>query len=169
MPDNKNRDTNLDPDSMIWTAKSLQRVVKELERDGSEPTRSEVLLFEGTFAAIPVLLSLATEIALKAWQCREQDGKHDRGHDLLKLFDGLKEDTRRRLEAKMQDVPLPGADLTKFPWIRKGLHEALRLNRNAFVDWRYLHEARTGRVFETAAIKQALTVIVEAYDNMPDE
>lgn len=169
MPDNKNHDAVCDPEEMIWNAKSLQRVVKELESNGSESPGSDPFLFSGKSLAVPVLLSLATEIALKALQVREQDGSHDRGHDLLKLFESLKEDTQRRLEAKMQDVPHPVRDLTKFPWIRKGLREALRLNSNAFVDWRYLHEARTGRVFETAAIKQALAVIIEAYDNMPDK
>ena len=57
---------------MIWNAKSLQRVMKELERYGSESSTSDPLLFQGSGLAGPILLSLATEISLKAWQCRER-------------------------------------------------------------------------------------------------
>ena len=44
-------------------------------------------MFGAAFSAAPVLPSLATEIALKAWHCRERPGKPPHTHDLLELFD----------------------------------------------------------------------------------
>ena len=72
MPENKNGAENWDTDSMIWNAKSLQRVANELERNTSESLQQDPFLFSGISLASPILLSLVTEIALKAWQCRER-------------------------------------------------------------------------------------------------
>ena len=55
------------PDSMIEHAASVQRVAKELEKNGHEAAQSDIWLFRGTFLPVPILLSLETEIALKAW------------------------------------------------------------------------------------------------------
>ncbi|MCY3877398.1 MAG: hypothetical protein OXF88_24300 [Rhodobacteraceae bacterium] len=109
--------------------------------------------------AVPILLSLATEIGLKAWQCKERAGLPDQTHDFLKLFDGLAETTRRRLEEKMPEVPGPVAGL---PPYCPGIREALCQNRNLFVDWRYAHEHHA-LFAETGVLKAALTAIVESY------
>ena len=53
VPDNKNSGESWDTESMIWIAKSLQRVAKELDRDGESP-ESDPLLFSGKFVAGPV-------------------------------------------------------------------------------------------------------------------
>ena len=55
-----------DTDSMIWNAKSLQSVVKKLEGNEAESPQSDPFLFRGTTLAEAILLSLATETALKA-------------------------------------------------------------------------------------------------------
>ena len=118
-----------DPNFMISRVKSLRRLVEELELNGSESGESDGLLLEGKILAAPILLSLATEIALKAWQCRERNGSPDQSHDLLKLFDGLREDAQRQLEEKMPEVPsrLPGLPPT-YP----GIRSALSLNKDVF-------------------------------------
>ena len=72
MPNNKSRDANWDTDLMISNAKSLQRVVKELERNGFKAPQADPLLFSGVFLASPILLTFAIEIALKVWLFREQ-------------------------------------------------------------------------------------------------
>ena len=46
----------------------------------------------------PILLSLAIEIALKAWWCREHKETPVRIHDLLELFNSLELNTRETLE-----------------------------------------------------------------------
>lgn len=149
-----------DPDLMILRARSLKRLVEELKRNGTESRRSDGLLFKGKFLAVPVLLSLATEIALKAWQCRERNGPPDHGHDLLKLFDGLGKNAQRRLADKMPEVP---SELPGLPPYYPGLRRALCLNKDIFVEWRYSHE-HLNLYAETGVLKTALTAIVEAYN-----
>ena len=85
MSDDNTRLASWDTDYMISNAKSLQRVVQELDRNASKSRQSDPLLFMGIFHAVPILLSLATEIALKAYQCRERKGEPDHTHDLLEL------------------------------------------------------------------------------------
>ena len=77
---------NCDAYSMIENARSLQRVAKELEWDWSKSPESDPVLFEGKFLASPILLTLAIEIALKAWLCRERKKDPPCIHDLLELF-----------------------------------------------------------------------------------
>ena len=84
-----------DPDTMIWNARSLQTVAKQLASGRVTPAE-DVFLFTGQQLAEPILLALATEIALKAWQCRERKGPPESEHDLLKLFEGLSEEARGR-------------------------------------------------------------------------
>ena len=77
-----------DPDRMVDHARSLQEVARYLEPD-LESDESGGYLFSGRVIAPPILLALATEIALKALQCCERGGAPDRTHDLLDLFDAL--------------------------------------------------------------------------------
>ena len=63
-----------DPYWMIENAKSLQRVAKDLLEKSS--IESDSLLFRGQILAAPILLTLAIEIALKAWLCRERKKTH---------------------------------------------------------------------------------------------
>ena len=93
-----------DTHEAIWNAKSLQRVVENLERTRSESPESDPLLFSGTIFAGPIFLSLPTELALKALLCLEQKKAPPRIHDLLKLFEQLEPDTQEMLEARMRKV-----------------------------------------------------------------
>ena len=105
MLDNKNSEETWDADLMILNAQSLQGVANLLERNRNSPQSDPVLMW-GIGLAVPVLLGLATEIALKAWQSRERKGKPDRSHDLLKLFDNLEKPTRMQLGAALLRISL---------------------------------------------------------------
>ena len=163
MPDKKNRKANWDPYWVIEDAKALQRVVEELHGKGSKSVESDPLLFQGKFLAGPILLSLAIEIALKAWQRRERQGAPDHCHDLLQLFEGLEAATQKRLQAKMPPLLDPWLGET----LREGLRELLCSHRDAFIKWRYLYEGgEEGSIFkpfDTTAVHQALTVLIDAY------
>ena len=91
-----------DPDAMILNARSLQATARQLASDPdpceNEPT-PDAFHYNGRFLAGPILLALATEIALKAWQCRERAGAPDRSHDLVVLFEELSEEARDVLVA----------------------------------------------------------------------
>ena len=153
-------DESCDTDSMIWNAKSLQRVVKELERNGSESPQLDLLHIQGRGLAMPILLSLATEIALKALLCLERKKDPPRIHDLLKLFEQLEPDTQELLRTEM-----PGwAEIIEVsPFDYGSLPEILWSHRDAHTYWRFFHERQWG-VFRTAELNQALTVIISAYD-----
>lgn len=175
MAENKNEVENWDADSMIWNAKSLQRVAKELERKESESPQQDSFLFMGKALASPILLSLATEIALKAWQCRERKGKPEKTHDLLRLFEGLESRTQERLEVRMrklsphsiwaEDPRMKNLDANLQDMLKARRHPlryVLCSHRDAHTHWRFIHENPNG-MFETAEIDRALTVITDAY------
>ena len=160
MPDNKNSNVYRDTDWMIDHAKALQRAAEELSWEGSN--ESDPLRFLGMVSAEPILLSLALEIALKAWQCREK-GAPEHCHDLLRLFEGLEPNTQKRLEARMPAMVDPLFKET----LRESLRELLCSHRKAFIKWRYPYEGDSEgsifKTFDTAAVHQALTVLIDAY------
>ena len=186
MSGKQNHEESWDPDVMIRNAKSLQRVVEELENNKPESSpldrwnnrdrgTQDRLLFMGRLLAVPNLLSLATEIALKAWLCWEQKAP-ERTHDLLKLFQTLEQNTQEMLEARMRKVSphsvwagQPGMqnlgpfEQEMFAAKMHPLRDILRSHSDANVRWRYLHE-ETSAQFETAEIDRALTVIIDAYE-----
>ncbi len=151
---------------MIETAKGLQRVANELDENKTSP-ESDLLLFSGEFVAVPVLMALAMEIALKAWQCRERNGKPDKSHNLLKLFDNLEDKTQAQLEARMPDVLDPYLG-SKFPPVMPGLRKTLSSHSKAFERWRYVYEVRHEN-FETGRFKEALTAVIEGYEEVSQE
>lgn len=181
LSENKNESENWDADSMILNAKSLQCVAKELEGKKSESLQQDSFLFGGIMLASPILLSLATEIALKAWQCRERKGKPEKIHDLLRLFEGLESRTQERLEARMRKLS-PYSIWAEDPRMRNltpdmqfilkakrhPLRDVLFSHRNAHTHWRFIHEI-PNCAFETAEIDRALTVIIDAYINREED
>ena len=172
--DKDSRDGIWDADYMIESAESLRRAAKKLEK-GLNSEEQDPLLFQGMLLASPILLSLAAEIALKAWWCREQENKPAKIHDLRKLYDGLGEGTREILEAKMRKVSPysiragdPKAQNLR-PDIQyvlgartHPLRDILDEHRDANMHWRFRYEQFSAR-FETAEIHRALTVIIDAY------
>ena len=149
------------PSAVIDEAKSLHRYAMELERNESESSQSDPFLFMGKSRAVCILLSLATEIALKAWQVGEGKKEPDRTHDLLKLFESLEPDTQKMLEAKMRELgPHYQWPLTEHP-----LRDVLCSHKDAFERWRYSYEIilRGGAWFGTGDMDRAVTVIVDSY------
>ena len=165
-----------DTHQAISNAKSLQRVVDKLEWNESEHPQSDLLLFSGTILAGPILLSLATELALKALLCLEQKKAPPRSHDLLKLFKRLEPDTQELLEAGMHKLSafsisaagprmqnLNPAFYDIFGVRMHPLRDVLFEHRKANIHWRFLHEQQWSR-FETTEINHALTVIISTYE-----
>ena len=187
MAGKQNHGEHWDADAMIRNAKALQRVVKELEKNKPKPSPSDgwgkwdrgtedQLLFMGRLLAVPNLLSLATEIALKAWQCREQQKAPERTHNLLRLFHSLEQDTQEMLEARMRKrsphsvwAEQPGMQNLRpdvqdmFAAKRHPLRDVLRSHSDANMLWRYIYEEPEAK-FETGEIDLALTVIIDAYE-----
>lgn len=143
------------PAWMLHEAAMLGQAVERL--DAPEEGRADQ--FDRSPIAVPVLLALAIELALKALQWNERDGRNPaQTHDLLVLFKGLKKDTRERIEAKMPEVPGIIPELPRRPGIRTALSRA----RNVFIDWRYPYEHR-GLFVEIADLKTALKAILDVH------
>ena len=150
---------------MICKAKSLQKVANQLASN-QYPVQSDSFMFDGKIIAAPILLALATEIALKAWQCRERQGTPDHSHDLLKLFEGLSEDAQTRLE---EELPVQLDPIS----IHLGVHDVcpvgarvrnvLEFHRRSFERCRYSYESMA-EVFYLPALNEALTVIIDTYN-----
>lgn len=148
------------PYFMMEHARALLRAAREIGRDSPSPA-SDLDLFSGRLIAVPVLLSLATEVALKAWLYRE--GKAPaRSHDLFCLFCGLEPATQKRLEAALPPIPgiIPGDDFANVH--SQGLRSVLRFHRRAFEEWRYRYEDPRG-TFATSRLTEALAVIIDEY------
>ena len=159
----KAREKIFSPYHMLRRARDLRRVAEHLHDVSSAPKPKDHRLQVGSIGTVPILLSLATEIALKAWQCRERNGPPDPTHDLLKLFLGLGEDAQRRLSEKMPEHPAPVPGL---PPMYPGMQTALSDCRHMFVEWRYAHERRHLSA-NTSVLRTALNAILEAYDESP--
>ena len=116
-------------------------------------------------------MALATEIALKALQCQERNGPPTRTHDLLKLFEGLSEDTQTRLEkrlpSRLDPVSLRLGVQDFFP-VGAGMRKVLEFHRYSFMNWRYRYE-RPGGSFFQPALNEALTVIINTYAQIQAE
>lgn len=158
----------LDPDFMMDHTRALLRVAQEVDKDNPSPASvPDFFSSYGQAIAVPVLLSLATEIALKAWLCRK--GKAPiRSHDLFCLFCELELATQKRLEAGLPPIPstiarLLSDDFTDTPPVyHQGLRDILHTYRKAFEEWRYRYENPWG-TFATSRLTEVLTIIIDEY------
>ena len=157
VPRNRKKETEIfwHPEWMLLEAARLGQVVDHLDA----PEEDHTVQFDRSSITVPVLLALAIELALKALQWKQRDGRQPTPtHDLLALFKGLKKDTRERIEANMPEVP---GIIPEWPR-RPGIRTALSRARNVFVDWRYPYE-HPGLMVETADLKTALKAILDAH------
>ena len=166
----------LDPDLMMDHAQALLRVAQEVDRGNSSPASApDFFSSYGRTIAVSILWSLAMEVALKAWRCRE--GKAPiRSHDLFRLFCGLEPATQKRLEEAVQ----PSYPYRQYVLERlgipallegmadsgavdlQGLRDILRIYRKAFEEWRYRYEDPEG-TFATTHLTEVLTIIINEY------
>lgn len=161
-------DPDWDPDAMILNARSLQAAARQLASD-PDPRENEPppdsFYYNGRFLAGPILLALATEIALKAWQRRERAGAPDHNHNLVALFEALNEETQDILEARCPKDVIPSA-LKVFGSIPSGMRGTLEIHRDTFIRWRYADEATEDHIWPDA-LDAALTAIIEVYECPP--
>ena len=178
MSKNRKSGKYLDVYRMMDYAESLLRVAKELQQKSSD-FKTDTRLFEGVFLSVPILLSLATEIALKAWQFRELEEVNTRTHDLLKLFQSLKPSTQEMLEARMRKVS-PNSIWSEDPRLQNlnpdvqemfrakmnPLRDILRSHSDLNVRWRFLYEEEYTVKFDLSEIELALTVLIKSFYKM---
>lgn len=161
---------------MMRTARALRHFVKKVEKNDFFDVRSDMLLFEGTFVAVPVLLAFAMELALKALLYRGGHTKLEKTHDLGCLYEKLSKESRDRIEEKTP-IPYPRELLEALgPGVSPDcmpVSKLLEYHKDAFVEWRYLHEYRNNgkhrdRSFHQGALDRVLNSIISVYDENYD-
>jgi hypothetical protein len=115
----------------------------------------------GDIGVEPMLLALAMELALKAWFVFDYDDPDIRGHDLSALFDRLKPESQKRLDAEFKASIVPMHPNLFF--VDYGIRHILYQHRNAFIDWRYVHERKT-MSFEHGAFEATLVMVLKEFD-----
>lgn len=110
----------------------------------------------------PMLLALSMELALKAWFVFDHDDpKVIKSHNLVKLFDGLKPESQEKLDAEFKRVVVPNHP----SWfiIDYGIRDILSQHQDAFIDWRYLHEAKKTMMFDQSAFEATLEMVLQEF------
>ena len=173
-------DSKFCSDSMIESARNLRRVCKELDRglfEKNSKMKTDTHFFSGTIKAVPILKSLAIEIALKAWlNLEEEKNSIPLIHNLLDLFDMLESSTQEKLEARMRKLSPNSIWADHLSSKELGpneqdmlnarmdpLRNVLKTHRNAHMHWRYLYEETEGCSFDTGELDIVLSVLFDAY------
>jgi hypothetical protein len=110
----------------------------------------------------PMLLALSMELALKAWFVFDYDNpKVIKSHNLIKLFDGLLPESRQKLdeEFKRSVAPLHPSVF----YIDCSIRDVLFQHKDAFIDWRYLHEAKKSMMFDQSAFEATLEMVLREF------
>ena len=182
MVDIKKNDSKFCSDSMIESAQNLHRVCEELDNrffEKHSKSKTDTHLLSGTIQTVPILKSLAIEIALKALlNLKQEKNCVCFTHDLVDLFDELKSSTQEKLEARMRKLSPNSIWADHLSSKELGpneqdmlnarmdpLHNVLETHRDAHKHWRYLYETK-GCSFETGELDLVLTVIFDAYSEM---
>lgn len=111
----------------------------------------------------PMLLALSMELALKAWFVFDFDDPNPaRSHDLLKLFEKLKPESQARLDAQFKRSVVP-YHLNGFH-VDYGIRHILHQHRDAFLDWRYLHEAKKSMMFDQGEFEATLEMVLQEFE-----
>lgn len=109
----------------------------------------------------PMLLALSMELALKAWFVFDHNTVEvKRSHNLLKLFEGLTQDSRHKLEAEFRLSVAPRHPSAHY--VDYGIRRVLSQHENAFVDWRYTHEKKNVS-FHTSTFKATLEMVLSEF------
>lgn len=111
----------------------------------------------------PILLALSMELALKAWIVFDHDDpKVIKSHNLIKLFDRLKPESQRKLEAEFKKSVAPyhpnGFD------VDHSIRDILHHHQDAFTDWRYLHEVNEIISFNQSVFEATLEMVLREFE-----
>ena len=149
----------------ISHATNLQCLARELaETTVLNKDKSDVDLFQGKVVGTPILFGLATEVALKALLYQETNEIPPYTHDLLELFDGLKENTQEELEVTFKELGknTQARLMAEFPRPTSTIRHALYEHREVFVLWRYPFKSVPSCY--PKALDEVISTIIRIYD-----
>ncbi|MGO7015427.1 hypothetical protein [Rhizobium leguminosarum] len=111
----------------------------------------------------PMLLALSMELALKAWFVFDYDNpKVAKSHDLIKLFERLKPESQEKLDAEFKRSVVPYHPNPLF--IDYNICHMLYQHKDAFIDWRYLHEPTKTMKFDVSAFEATLEMVLGEFE-----
>jgi len=141
-------------------AKAILRKTRSFPDEAS--TNHDVILRMKEMGVEPMLLALAMELALKAWFVFDfDDPKHSKSHDLSKLFGQLKSESQEKLDQEFKRSVAPYH--RNIFYVDYGIKHVLFQHKDAFVDWRYLHEPKS-TMFERGAFEATLEMVLSEFD-----
>ncbi|CDZ50434.1 hypothetical protein [Neorhizobium galegae] len=119
-------------------------------------------LSEGNHIGVePMLLALSMELALKAWIVFDHDDpKRIYSHDLSELFGLLKPESQVKLGAEFKRSVAPYYPNILF--IDYDITNMLYQHKDAFKDWRYLHEPKN-TMFERGVFEATLEMVLREF------
>ena len=110
----------------------------------------------------PMLLALSMELALKAWFVFDHDSPNVlKSHDLAKLFDALLPESQQRLDEEFKRSVIPHHP-NVFS-VDYGIRDILAHHKDAFIDWRYLHEAKRTMMFDHSTFEATLEMVLHEF------
>jgi hypothetical protein len=141
-------------------SRGILRKTRRLADQGLEAAQED-----GEFAldgVEPMLLSLSMELALKAWFVFDfDDPKTPKTHNLAKLFDKLTVESQGKLDAEFKRSIAPRHP--NLLYVDYGIRNLLYQHKDAFVDWRYLHEPKS-MMFDQSAFEATLEMVLEEFE-----
>lgn len=109
----------------------------------------------------PMLLALSMELALKAWFVFDfDDSDVIKTHNLMKLFEALKPESQKRLDDQFKLTVAPSHPNPFF--VDYGIGHLLYQHRDAFTDWRYIHEPKHTS-FDRSAFQATLEMVLAEF------
>lgn len=110
----------------------------------------------------PMLLALSMELALKAWFVFDYDNPNAlKSHDLTKLFDALLPESQQQLDQEFRRS-VNARHLSPIS-DDYGIRDILTQHKDAFIDWRYLHEAKKTMMFDQSAFEATLKMVLHEF------
>lgn len=110
----------------------------------------------------PMLLALSMELALKAWFVFDfDDPKHSKSHDLARLFEALKPESKEKLDAEFKRSVAPYCPSVFY--VDYSIRDVLFQHKDAFVDWRYIHEPKS-TMFDRDAFEATLEMVLREFE-----
>ena len=161
----KKKKEEYDHSFAISHAKSLQSLARELEKTSVlNENKSDLDLFQGKIVGTPILFGLATEVALKALLYQETNEVPPYWHDLLELFDRLKENTQAELGATFKELGrnTQGRLMAELPRPSSTIRHVLDEHREVFVLWRY--PFKSVPPCYTKALDEVISTIIRIYN-----
>lgn len=111
----------------------------------------------------PMLLALSMELALKAWFVFDYDNpKVAKSHNLIKLFESLKPQSQEKLDLEFKRSVVPYHPSVFF--MDYSIRHILYQHKDAFIDWRYLHEANKTMMFDQRAFEATLEMVLREFE-----